>query len=93
MGEIKSDNFLHQLYICERRTMMNKPFDTEGKSEVIENLLEDFSKLIGTPRSVAFKMNTCVTCGGEAKEFRDTPSKKEYTISGMCQGCQDKIWG
>jgi hypothetical protein len=79
--------------VGERRVIMSKPFDNEGKNEVIERLLEDFSKIIGTPRSVAFKTSTCVTCGGEAKDFRDTTSEKEYTISGMCQGCQDKVWG
>jgi len=73
--------------------MMNNSIDNEAKNEVIENLLEEFSKIIGTPRSIAFKTNTCVTCSGEANDFRDATSKKEYTISGMCQPCQDKIWG
>ena len=72
---------------------MIKPLEKAEKSEAIENMLEGISKMLGTPRSVAFKTSTCVTCNGEAKEFRDTTSEKEYTISGMCQGCQDKIWG
>jgi len=72
---------------------MNDSIEILGKGEGIENLLEEFSKIIGTPRSVAFKSNTCVTCSGEANDFRDTTSKKEYNISGMCQSCQDKIWG
>jgi len=72
---------------------MSKPNNYEPKSDVIENILEEFSKRIGTPRSVAFKTSTCVTCGGEANDFRDAVSKKEYALSGMCQTCQDKIWG
>jgi len=28
-----------------------------------------------------------------AKEFRDEISKKEYHISGLCQKCQDSIFG
>jgi endogenous inhibitor of DNA gyrase (YacG/DUF329 family) len=24
--------------------------------------------------------------------FRDNKSREEYTISGLCQDCQDKIW-
>ena len=72
---------------------MNKPLEKAEKNEVIENMLEGLSKMIGTPRSVAFKTSTCVTCGSEAKDFRDATSEKEYTISGMCQNCQDKIWG
>ena len=62
------------------------------KSEVIENALENISGLIGTPRSVAFEQQICVMCGGDAKEFRDTISEKEYTVSGMCQNCQDEMF-
>ena len=32
-------------------------------------------------------------CKGEADKFRDDLSRKEYGISGMCQNCQDKVWG
>lgn len=72
---------------------MNKPLKKEEKNEVIENMLEGISKMLGTPRSIAFKTSTCVICSGEAKSFRDATSEKEYTISGMCQDCQDSIWG
>ena len=36
----------------------------------------------------------CVACKQPIKEedFRDALSKKEYTISGMCQKCQDKVF-
>jgi len=37
--------------------------------------------------------DVCVTCGGEVGEFRDELSQKEYRISGMCQKCQDSIFG
>ena len=62
-------------------------------NEPLEKVLEDLSKTLGTPRSVAFKNNLCVTCSGKAEVFRDMISNKEYTLSGLCQGCQDKIWG
>lgn len=29
----------------------------------------------------------------DASEFRDALSRKEYAISGMCQDCQDRIFG
>jgi hypothetical protein len=35
----------------------------------------------------------CVTCGEPAGEFKDDVSRKEYTISGMCQACQDQTFG
>lgn len=36
----------------------------------------------------------CPTCEEaiDAEEFRDSLSYKEYTISGMCQSCQDKVF-
>lgn len=34
----------------------------------------------------------CATCGGEVGEFRDEVSRKEFTISGMCQTCQDDVF-
>jgi len=39
------------------------------------------------------EMDKCATCGGEVGEFRDDCSKREYSISGMCQKCQDGIFG
>ena len=37
----------------------------------------------------------CPTCGKkvEEKDFRDKLSKVEFRISGMCQNCQDKVFG
>ena len=37
--------------------------------------------------------NVCATCGGEVGVFRDDCSKREYIISGMCQKCQDGVFG
>ena len=71
---------------------MNKLIEKAEKSEVIENALENISKQIGTPRSIAFEQQACVLCGREAKEFRDTISEKEYALSGMCQHCQDEMF-
>lgn len=34
----------------------------------------------------------CPTCGGSIGEFRDELSKREYSISGMCQTCQDRVF-
>ncbi len=39
-------------------------------------------------------LGKCPTCQKEIKDdgFRDTLSRKEYGISGMCQECQDKTF-
>jgi hypothetical protein len=37
----------------------------------------------------------CVPCGSTQIrdcDFRDDISKKEYSISGMCQSCQDQVF-
>ena len=40
------------------------------------------------------KEGRCPMCKAEIKEdgFKDALSKKEYSISGMCQACQDKAF-
>jgi len=43
-------------------------------------------------RQMIIDANQCVICGGDAKEFNDALSVKEYGISGMCQKCQDRIF-
>lgn len=37
----------------------------------------------------------CPTCGEkpDLTALRDTASKKEFAITGMCQKCQDNIFG
>lgn len=38
----------------------------------------------------------CMTCGSEkvtSEDFRNGVSLKEFTISGMCQVCQDSVFG
>lgn len=35
----------------------------------------------------------CPTCGGKIEGFRDKLSAKEFGISGMCQKCQDSVFG
>lgn len=35
----------------------------------------------------------CTFCAITLDDFRDELSAKEYSISGMCQSCQDKTFG
>lgn len=63
------------------------------KSPEIEGFL---NKTFGIDRSQSIKKNKCVAppigCGKPIANFRDEISRKEYTISGLCQKCQDEIW-
>ncbi len=60
------------------------------KSRRMEKFLDEQSvKLFGRGRVESIKSDVCVTCGGEAKTFKDVLSQKEFGISGLCQKCQD----
>lgn len=39
------------------------------------------------------EVKKCPTCGKDIGEFRDSLSRREYEISGMCQECQDAVFG
>ena len=49
--------------------------------------------LYGRSRTIALAAGQCVKCGKYNLEFRDELSRKEYRISGLCQSCQDAIFG
>ena len=72
--------------------MKNPQYSLEAtfKHQGIEQML---TNLTGVSRKGAVAEASCVTCKGEASSFRDALSKKEYTISGMCQPCQDEVFG
>lgn len=62
------------------------------------NELEQFKEdtamsLFGRSRTIAMHNGQCVKCGEFNLEFRDELSRKEYGISGLCQCCQDAIFG
>ena len=64
------------------------------KTPTIKDFLNDLSKnMYGRSTEDSIKTNICVICGTSAQEFKDELSRKEYNISGMCQQCQDEIFG
>lgn len=64
------------------------------KSHGMEKAL---NKIFHFDRSQTIKNNLCVPspigCGQPISDFRNEKSKKEYSISGLCQACQDTIFG
>ena len=44
-------------------------------------------------REGSIKADVCTWCGQPATEFKDALSRREYSISGFCQACQDKTFG
>jgi len=72
---------------------MAKPSE---KSEAMEQSIKE---IFGHDRRELIQNDCCVPppigCGREgiAEEFRNEISRREYTISGLCQKCQDSIFG
>ena len=54
------------------------------------------TSVFGVDRVKTISGGTCVSCDAEdiiASSFDDDLSRKEYSISGMCQSCQDDVFG
>lgn len=49
--------------------------------------------MFGRVRSDSMRERICVTCGGPANSFQDELSAREFLLSGMCQACQDSVFG
>ena len=65
-----------------------------SKTPEMEATLDGLSeRMFGRKRSDAMETASCVTCGEPAVGFRNELSEKEYSISGMCQVCQDTVFG
>lgn len=69
-------------------------------SKKSEQLESDMTNIFGFNRRESIQSNKCIPtpigCGREfdpATEFKDALSAKEFTISGMCQQCQDSFFG
>ena len=64
------------------------------KSPQITKVLNDMAEsMSGVSREKSIYNNTCASCKNVAASFKDELSKKEYTITGLCQTCQDSIFG
>jgi hypothetical protein len=65
-----------------------------GKAPEIRAVQEIMAQLtFGRSLSDSQLTATCVMCGESAGTFRDARSEREYDISGLCQKCQDKVFG
>jgi hypothetical protein len=69
---------------------MTKP---AWKAQNIRDALDDMTEaLYGKRAGETIKQDICVACGKPAVEFRDEISRREFTISGLCQSCQDDVF-
>lgn len=58
-----------------------------------EEMNDAIKAMTGIDVNASIENNVCATCGKPVTKFRDPLSEKEFEISGMCQTCQDSIWG
>lgn len=65
----------------------------DEKVPAIEGLLDGVASMFGRDRKESMAGSICVSCGKSAAEFRDDLSRREYGISGLCQACQDSVFG
>ena len=68
-----------------------KPQPSEKAPEIDAFL----SSLLGIDRKESIKTKVCATCNADVEldSFKDMLSLKEFHISGMCQHCQDSVFG
>ena len=70
--------------------------DTIQPSHKAPSIDAMLTSVFGVDRVKTISGGTCVACDAEgiiASSFSDDISKKEYSISGMCQSCQDDLFG
>jgi|TARA_R100000049_G_scaffold4748_2_gene11435 hypothetical protein len=60
------------------------------KDPSIDDML---TSVFGIDRVGSITDDKCVSCKEDATEFTDALSEKEYGISGLCQSCQDQVFG
>ncbi len=66
------------------------------KSEQTKKFSDDLSEIFfGRKRSDSILQDTCVSCGTPVYQldFSDAISRQEYSISDLCQKCQDRVFG
>ena len=88
-------------------TVHNDGSTSEGNEAQFRTALDVLAEVIGDVKEfraqkAAGNQPICAFAGkdydpqhdtGHTMEFRDELSKREYQISGLCQACQDHMWG
>ena len=75
----------------EEQKLLREP--TEAEIDELQRMMREVSANFHKARQMALNSGTCAMCGEVATGFRDRPSTREYQISGLCQSCQDEVFG
>ena len=78
--------------LFEGENLTDEDMTPTPKHPAIDRLI---TELTGIDRVSAIMDHACPTCGDpvDIEKFKDELSKNEYRISGMCQKCQDSVFG
>ena len=64
-----------------------------NKSPEMRSRLDKVSEvLFGRKTTESIQSDICVCCGNPATTFSSDLSRKEFSISGLCQTCQDEFF-
>ena len=72
---------------------MATPTNMSAAEDKMLSILSSNINPFGTGRRSSIINDVCVFCNAPATEFRNDISRREFTISGMCQACQDEMFG
>lgn len=67
-----------------------------NKAEAVDEILDLLTSNINPSsagRRTSIINDVCTLCNGPATEFRTELCRKEFSISGMCQTCQNETFG
>ena len=65
----------------------------EVRHQVAQELSQKPAAQLDPAAPLLVMHGSCPLCGQSAVSFRDELSVKEYRISGLCQSCQDQVFG
>ena len=71
---------------------MQKPNNLPKPTKKSKGIEDFITSIAGKSRQDAYDLGECMTCDRGIRGFRDALSTKEYSSSGMCQQCQDKVF-
>jgi len=79
----------HELKVQTLYILNNITHWRHADAKLVRKVLKEYKE-----EMKAVDHGDCPLCGEKVlDEFRDALSKREYEISGMCQSCQDDVFG
>jgi len=71
--------------------MMNGPISGLNRVKFSNDPRKELQDAFGITGAIS--SGTCSACGGPAGSFKSALEEKEYSMSGLCSACQDKVFG